>query len=217
MGEPRVERQYYDVDGNPVTLLQLVCREPEWAASRIRVAERLPDSLAALKIALADAVMAQDELYEAHRRNERRDEMWTASRDVVLAAITLLAWLTWAIWPGAGIGVTWTTSPDGPRSFRVRRRSIVPRLLCSDATTLLGVIHVAGPAISPYLLAHEAGHALRAHAAPVRYVIRYLLSGTFRRAEEDACHQFGLEWMDHGWIVRMSQRLSGGASAGTSS
>lgn len=34
------ERQYYDPDGKPCTLLHLCKKEPEWAASRIEVSAR---------------------------------------------------------------------------------------------------------------------------------------------------------------------------------
>ena len=31
-----MSEQYYDIDGNPVSLITLVKKEPEWAANRIR-------------------------------------------------------------------------------------------------------------------------------------------------------------------------------------
>lgn len=44
-----LHKVYYDGDGNPRTMLQLVKQEPEWAANRLQEGERAIEQLAALK------------------------------------------------------------------------------------------------------------------------------------------------------------------------
>lgn len=43
------EKRYRDVDGNKVTLDELVRRDPAWAANRIRVLEDLPEEVDGLR------------------------------------------------------------------------------------------------------------------------------------------------------------------------
>lgn len=131
---------------------------------------------------------------------------------MVLIAIilALLAFVGWLVWPGAGIGLTWASAPGGPISLRVRRRSLLPRLLGSDGCAVLGVVHIAGATVSPYLLAHECCHVIRAKRSPVGYLLRYLTSGSFRAREEQECTTFGLEWRTSSWMISRAQLLSGG-------
>lgn len=42
-------KDYFDTDGNPVTLRKLIRLEPEWAHSRIKEGEKALAELAALK------------------------------------------------------------------------------------------------------------------------------------------------------------------------
>lgn len=44
-----LHKVYYDGEGNPRTVLQLVKMEPEWAANRIQEGERAIEQLSALK------------------------------------------------------------------------------------------------------------------------------------------------------------------------
>ena len=50
-----LEKTYYDSDGYPGNILQIVKREPEWAANRIQEGEKAIEELAKLKGILKEA------------------------------------------------------------------------------------------------------------------------------------------------------------------
>lgn len=124
-----------------------------------------------------------------------------------LAALVALVVVVWLVWPGQGLGVTWSGAPGGPLRFRIRLNSVIPRLLGSDGTSLFGVAHIRGKTVSAYLLAHEVGHCLRARGNSVGYLFRYLTSSAFRAAEEEWCHAFGLTHRLDPFLASLAQRL----------
>lgn len=125
----------------------------------------------------------------------------------------LLAVAIWLLWPGSGIGLVWPDAPGGPLRFRLRLRSPLAWLMkqrgVNNGVTVFGVVHIRLGSVSPTLLAHEVGHAIRATGHPWRYLWRYLTDGDWRRAEEEACWTFAGEHRDAPYLVNVARLHTG--------
>lgn len=112
---------------------------------------------------------------------------------------TLLGVVAWLVWPWAGLGFLWQSAPDGALKYRIRRESVLPQLLGSDACCLFNVVHVAAPTLSGYLHAHELAHALQARRMGgwLTFLWRYLTRPATHVRLEDEAHQFGLAEKDN--------------------
>jgi len=73
--------------------------------------------------------------------------------------------------------------------------------------TLLGRIHLWGPA-SDVLICHEFGHLIAAEEMGAwRYLWRYVTDGPFRRAEELRCQVFGVQYASDGLVRIIGERV----------
>ena len=58
-----LEKRYYDEDGNPCDIIDMVKNDPNWAANRIQEGEKAEEALRSLRI--KDAVRAyEDEFFK---------------------------------------------------------------------------------------------------------------------------------------------------------
>lgn len=103
------------------------------------------------------------------------------------------------VWPRRGFGFVWTDAPGGALKYRVRRKSLLPRLLGSDGIALFGVVHFAKATTSGYLFAHELCHLLQARdeGGWHRFLWKYLTRPTFRATSEAGAYIFGITYADN--------------------
>lgn len=115
----------------------------------------------------------------------------------VLGALLVTALVL--VWPGQGMGFVWAEAPGGPLTYRVRRRSLLPRLLGSDGVALFGVLHFRKGTTSSYLYAHELCHCLQARDAGgwLPFLWRYLTRASYRAASEAHAYAFGFTYADN--------------------
>lgn len=111
----------------------------------------------------------------------------------------LLGAAGWLVRPWQGMGFVWQEAPGGPLRYRVRRASLLPRLLGSDGVALFGVLHFRGRTTSGYLYAHELCHCLQARddGGWRRFLWRYLTRAPYRVASEAYAYAFGFTYADN--------------------
>lgn len=112
------------------------------------------------------------------------------------------------------MGFVWQDAPGGPLKYRVRRKSLLPRLLGSDGVALFGVLHFRGATTSGYLYAHELCHCLQARDVGgwLPFLWRYLTSAPYRASSEAHAYAFGFTYGDNYTLA--THRLWAGLWAG---
>lgn len=89
MSSEAKEPQYYDIDGNPVSLYMLCRKEPEWAANRIRhMREQLaatgsvpaPSAIETLLLAAEDATLLLSRVLDGEVAATRATAVATSNR-----------------------------------------------------------------------------------------------------------------------------------------
>lgn len=108
--------------------------------------------------------------------------------------VAVLGFIGYLVWPGAGLGFIWVTAPGGALKYRIRRQSLLPQILGSDATCLFGVVHVGAQSISGYLHAHELCHAIQARRMGgwFAFLFQYLTRPATHKRLEDEAFTFGM-------------------------
>lgn len=135
-----------------------------------------------------------------------------------LLALVVGLWLWLAVLP-IGLGITGKIGPNDEHSVdgRIVGHSPFARLVrlfrgkgANDppsGITLLGRVHLWGPA-SDVLICHELGHLVRAAAiGKWRYLWRYITDADFRTTEEATCAAFGLAYHTDGFVTVLGQRI----------
>ncbi len=117
----------------------------------------------------------------------------------------------WLFDPHRGVQSTWDQAPGGALRFRIRFGSPLAALLWLGRRGNCGlavgrVVHIRERHVSAALLAHELGHLIRMRGDSWRYVLRYVLVPSFRKAEEEACWEFAREHQGDRLIATLAGR-----------